>query len=289
MCTVSIPRSHAQPRLRAKIEAVFSVFEDAVGTSRLRDSNPESEGESIYSLSSFTLQRLLPSLDVDKALIQRIEQFILLEVPGLAAIPSEKMKNAYTVTMKEAAGEEEFASIKEHAADLFPDSISRVVFGTGFKTVGTDKVKIRISVCMDKERSFSELKISCDAENAREISHALLEGITKEFRPNINMHSWFYPKPLWDAALFALAIPGVLVLTFLVSKQYYDLAYAAGIPYLLCFIWFTVGRKANPYTAFNTRAQARWSAIWRFLIYGMGTFLLFGTILVYFRQKLFGF
>ena len=247
---------------RAKIEAVFSVFEDAVGTSRQRDSNPEPG----VGLQSFTLQRLLPSLDVDKALIQRIEQFILLEVPGLGAIPPEKMKNAYTVKMKEASGEEEFASIKEYSADLFPDSISQVVFGTGFRTVGTDKVKVRISVCMDKERSFSELTISCDAENAREISHALLEGITKEFRPNINMHSWFHPKPLWDAALFALAIPGVMVLALLVSTQYYDLAYAAGIPYLLCFIWFTVGRKANPYTAFNTRAQARWSAIWRFLI-----------------------
>ena len=172
-------------RTREKIEAVFSVFEDAVGASRQRDSNPESGG----GMPSFTLQRLLPSLDVDKALIQRIEQFILVEVPGLAAIPSEKMKNAYTVTMKEAAGEEEFASVKEYAADLFPDSITRVVFGTGFRTVGTDKVKTRISVCMDKNRLFSELTISCDAENAREISHALLEGITKEFSPNINMHS----------------------------------------------------------------------------------------------------
>lgn len=278
-------RIAVQAGARSKIESVFSIFEDASSTSRCLD---EKQPQSIFSRQpGFSTERKLSSLNVDKNLLLRLEDYFLEEIPRIAKLKPEEARRNYKITSADHAGVQQFRSIREYSGDVFPDTISRVVLNSGF--IASDDASVNVKLSLDTEPHWSSVQVDVtSANNPRELCHAVLQGLLDRLEPNKNLHRLLHPSFPLTGILYGLSAPsGMAALTLAGKGLYLPACLAAVPPTILFLLW--IGGKANPYTAFKTQANDRWSDLWKWFCLGLLGFLLFGTGAFYLRKALLGY
>jgi hypothetical protein len=235
---------------------------------------------------SFSHEQRLPSLKVTKELVKSLEQYLLKCVVDAALVSSEEALKLLSVEVEDSNGSETVASIEQVPGSRFADSTSRVevVLRIAHKTDGS---YLRVRLYFSRRPRSSTLAISATMPNARGFSLGLKEGLFRILDPEKTWHWIAHPTPQVWAFLFAIALFSAVIANSTIIKEAYS-------PYLLgfsLFIWlYTLAMPPlRRYTCFDSRAAERADENWKWFIYGIAGFLLFGTLLTLFRRQLLGF
>src|SRR5205807_1176146 len=132
----------------AQIESIFSIFEEAVPTSAYPKEEEKAIIPNASESPSFSFTTRLPSLDVDKSLLERLENFVLKEVPKICSVPTEKLHKEYTVSFFDHSGRHTHRSISHYAPELFPDTVTRVDLKTGH--IFCANMRLNLSIRLDR-------------------------------------------------------------------------------------------------------------------------------------------
>lgn len=235
---------------------------------------------------SFAYEYPLPSIRVTKDFLVSLEQYLQKRVVDSALMSAEEAKAAFVIKIEDSLGLEKLNSISQFDASRFADSTSRIEIEleSPFQRDGT-RLKIRLN--FTKGRLFSTIAISATTQNARELVLSLKDGIMRVVDPQRNWHWIFHPiAQVWGAFFGIGAVLGFSLYRLDAKDGLY--LYNLGA---LTFVFFYLSPLSllRPYTVFDSRAAERSDKIWNWLIGGIGTFLLFGTLLTFLRRPLLGF
>lgn len=270
---------------RTQIESVFSIFEEARNEARF----PKNEKQGFYSSSalpaSSSTQRL-PSLTVSKDLLMRLERYFLEDISLLVNASPDATKDSYRVTIHDQTGKHQLKSISTYPTEVFPDGIDEIEIKIGNLFSGPPHFDVAIS--MNRDPSLSTIKAeirSSTPQSARDLCQSIIKATTRQLDSDTTWHWVLYPPISVVGAIAGFSLPsGVLTLTALFKEDYHTALLAALLP--LIWISFIVGRKAKPYTAFKTKAYARWSELWNWFFGGFLTFLIFGTAFSFLKERM---
>lgn len=273
--------------LRAEIEAIFHLFEEAVPNSFLLVETAAARPSHFSELPGFELEKKLPSCHVDRKLIERLQRFCIQELPKIIHADPEAIKDNYTISIVDSAGTEELLGIDAYGVDCFTDTVSRVALSVNY--MSSSELYFRLSVTFDKDRIFSKFNIHCKSDKPRELAHSVAEGLNHRISPSKTLNYVYYPPDVIEGVLFGFLIPLFAVSTLLLLKGYTISALFCFLSWALLLIYITVAKKWNGYTTFESQLQARRSANWRWLFYGVLSFVIFSTLLAFLRKQLIGF
>lgn len=236
---------------------------------------------------SFAYEHALPSLRVTKDFLANLEQYLIKKAIDTSLVSAEEAQTSLKFKIDDSLGSESLTTIAQFDATRFSDSTSRieVEFESPYRKDGT---RLRIRLNFAKGRLFSTIAITATAPAAKELVLGLKDGIMRTLESHRTWHWLCHPNAQsWGALLGGLGTILGLVLYRLNGK---DVAFPflVGALILLWFYLFQLG-SLRPYTTFDTRATDRSDKIWLWFIMGLGTFFLFGTLLVMLRRPLLGF
>jgi hypothetical protein len=238
------------------------------------------------TLPSFSHEQALPSLKVTKAVLESLEQYLTKRFVDAALLSVDEMTKALSIRIEDSLGTEEINTIKDMATSRFADSTSNVEIGFNLP-YRNDGTHLRVRLRFSKERLFSTIAINASIANAREFVLGLRDGLMRMLEPQKTWHWVAHPKSeAWAAASVVGGWVAYQLFTSTGKETYFP--YLVGSSALLWFYLFGIG-SLRPYVVFESRASERSDKIWSWLLGGIATFLLFGTLLTFVRRPLLGF
>lgn len=243
-------------------------------------------------MSTFKLERPIPSCLVKKDLLEKLESYLSNEVPQfLNTLPAENnplsilQQTKFSVSITDNFGTEEVDTMSQYPVPQFPNSTDKVFVILLAGVLGAT----RIGIFFHKNREDSEISVECKGHNAREKAISIYEGI-KRIIDNYSNWNWLYNPKIWlkavlfgFAVIFLLPAIGPLANYSITAALIVFLSFAALMSYLFLF-----GR-LKPYIAFESTSYYRTKAMADWLFLGILTFIIFGTLFVYFRRAILGF
>jgi len=143
-------------------------------------------------------------------------------------------------------------------------------------------------VKLTKEKYLAGISIMNTAENPRDVSVGIYEGIKRIIEENKNQN-WIFHLPIY-ALFFLLWLTAFLIgLTTPDSKPAKPfLDFVMGVSFF--FMLFTlIVRKLKPYISFETKAYQKQKKWMDWFVFGSLGFIVFGSLAYALRKKLFGF
>lgn len=235
---------------------------------------------------SFSYEHPLPSLRVTKDFLASLEQYLMKKVIDSSLVTSEEAQTCLRIKIDDSYGSERLDSVSQASGTRFSDSTSQVEVEVNTPYRG-DGTKLRIRLNFARGRLFSTVAISATAPNAKELVLTLKDGIFRILDPQRTWHWLCHPNAQAWASIFGV---GVVLVVALVQSD----GKGSTFPYLFAaaiFAWLYLFQFASLrlYTVFDTRAAERSDKVWTWLITGICTFALFGTLAVLVRRHFLGF
>lgn len=235
---------------------------------------------------SFTYEHPLPSLRVTKDFLASLEQYLLKRVVDSALVSTEEAQASLVIKVNDSFGSEKLNSISQFDASRFSDSTTQIEIELG-SPYRRDGMRLKIRLNFARGRLFSTVAISATTPNARDFVLGLKDGIMRVVDPQRTWHWVCHPNAQgWGAFIGIGAILGVSLFRLDAKDILYPFSLGA---FAFVFLYLSQLSSLRPYTVFDSRASERSDKIWSWLIGGLGTFLLFGTLLTFIRRPLLGF
>jgi hypothetical protein len=239
-------------------------------------------------MSSFELEKKISSCYVTKKLIEQLENYLIFQIPEIIDVPQDEIRNEYYLSITDNLGVEKLPSISNYSLSIFHDSTSEISLGFFIYIDRTTEFSIKIR--FDRERSyFNIISIAHKSVNAREKVIAIYDGIKRIISTQTNYNKIFYPPPHVDVILSLLLFATGMSSAVFFLKNFISPGFVSFIISLSIIIYFSIGKKLKPYTSFESKYYLNLKKWSDFIIYGFLGFLLFGTLLVILRKKIFGF
>jgi hypothetical protein len=136
---------------------------------------------------------------------------------------------------------------------------------------------------------MNRFSVETDGENARGSAIAIADKLERLLEPHRRLHAFLHPTTWFEGFLFVFGwVPAALLVAALLAKDF-DVALYSGMALFLLGAYIYAGKRLRPFVVFDSQASRRRGAVWNWFIFGVMTFLMFGTALVLFRRHLFGF
>ncbi len=238
--------------------------------------------------SSYSLSKTLPSCNVDKILLEELEQYIQQKVQNLAD-PDNKDEVSYELHIKDSIGLEQFNSINEYNKTYFPNDTEGITIGC--RSLYTKNNHQVIKIRFATRKFASEINVSLVGNSAREIALSLSDEILRIIEPYKTKNYLFNPNGIHGLAVFAVTCLCASFLSGneLLSEPYKKFAQAVVFVAMICgFSWFIL-LFFKPYCTFKTALNEKRETKVKWIVTGIIGFILFTVVGVYFRQMLLGF
>lgn len=234
----------------------------------------------------FSCVRKNPSVRVEKQLLKEIEAYFFERARALAVESSEvRTAPKFKLSIRDNFGIEEVNSTADLIRDRFDDTVDQVTvtFTTPYLNPNGH---IRINVRLNKYRGRSESEIAVEMAGARERALELMEGLQRVLAHHRTLH--------WAANMPNAFVMPVLFGSFVLAGLGI-LASAGPVWGISLFVggsvalYDMVGSWCFPYTVFDSRAADRKAAASKWWVLGTTSFVVFGTLATFIRQKWLGF
>lgn len=239
---------------------------------------------------SYNLTKQLPSCNVERKLLQELENYARRKVAELAPPPEDLagvLNQSFTIVDK--FGVENLKSVEEYQRTYFPDDTR----GISIEVRSFGNPHLSIEFKFSPTKSDSNLRVRFDGNSAREVATGIaaeILSIMESYKTSNHFFHSYLGVPLvlviFAALLTGFILPGIR-LTPTDAVPYLLLNLGLGAVTVLLAV--AAGEKFKPYSAFETRRNERLKKQFNWLVLGLLGFLLFTVVGVYFRQKLFGF
>ncbi|QTN21439.1 hypothetical protein HZ992_14730 [Rhizobacter sp. AJA081-3] len=235
---------------------------------------------------AFSHEQALPSLKVNKDLLEALEKYLVKRFSDALQTSEEEIRKRYSLQIEDSLGTEKLASVEQMSATKFADSTSQVEVELD-SPYREDGQRMRVRVRFSKGRLFSTLAVSAAAPNARELVLGVRDGLLRVLEPHKTWNSLAHPSSAgWG---IGIGLGGWMMYGLFAAdakSTYFPFLLAA---FTLLWLYLFAFGPLRPYSTFESRASERNEKIWSWLIAGLGTFLLFGTLLTLYRRSVLGF
>lgn len=236
-------------------------------------------------MSEFKLTKGLPSCEVNKRLIQQLEEYLFEELPLTLDAPPEEIRDCYSLVIEDNFSEETLHTIDEFGPHLFPGKTKDIHLKVRYRD--KDHRLFDLNIRFNKDRMFSEISISSDFNNSRDQASAIRDQIFRRIEPLQTMNWIFHPGLVPNMLLFA-----VVGLTIGIVPKIPDLSKnVVGTILLLTSVlttFYLISLLMLPYTSFDSRRQQNLNHAWKWFVWSSLGFLIF-TLLFPFLGEVLGF
>lgn len=238
-------------------------------------------------MSSFTLEKELPSTRVNKQLVDSIESYLARRFSAITGTRDEagpEVEAGRVTKITDELGIESLSSIQEFPSSIFPDSTTSIEIEFTRPPPESGMTYLRVAVHFHKERVHSRVRICCEGNNAKEFTAGIYQGILQCLQTAPARNGFFNPTPYCRGALgaifFALLLGQVAALVYAPPGVALFLALVV-LSHL--FIW-DIAPKMRPYTVFESDRANRNLRAWDWAFKGFLGFIVFGTGLTFLRD-----
>lgn len=248
-------------------------------------------------MAKFELERRIPSCFIDLDLLGRIEGYVLEGIPTLLGVEPETVARKFRVSLKDDSGTEEVARVSQFPSRTLPDATKEVsvrLYLSEFVELESESRKgewrdLSLWVTFSREPRSTKLVLSCTAPRAREIALGIADELGRRIEPSSTSNWVFHPslgvETLLSFVLFMLPVP--ISLAFMRTPAY--VAYPAAAAFVLLVLIRQVAPRLKPYSSFDSRSQQALDRLWSWFLWGLLTFVVFGSLFTALRNKLLGF
>jgi len=222
-------------------------------------------------MSKFRLKKQLPSIKVDKELIERIENYLINDIPAIINIDKNEIIENYSIEIIDSLGTEEFSRISEYPIKNFQNGTQRIKFGFSYYKKSVTRIFISFSV----NKYFSDIDISLDCVHPREKAQGIYNGLLDRINPNKTYNYIFHYFFFGVIGGVIIGLLLSLLIYTLINKQYIWSIYLFISSLLLIFIGPKI-EEIKPYSEFLTQKQQQYNKIFSFFIWGIISYLIFG-------------
>jgi hypothetical protein len=231
------------------------------------------------SVPTYTLQGSLPAAELDRALVEQLEDRILSVARSLVG-PSDS--EDFHVEIVDPLGTQRLKSIREYAGAQFFDGTTSIRLSYWKTSL------LRIDLRFSTARDSSEITIELSGDSPREKAI----GLQAELRALVATHAtnnWiFRPTTLAASLLYVVTYLTLVAAFFAASQKPRAIAWTlVGTAALLLCYWPLRG--LLPYTTFDSRQARARREVAKWLLLGVLGFFLFTVAGVFLRQQLFGY
>jgi hypothetical protein len=221
--------------------------------------------------TSFSLNKKLPSCNVDPSLIKRLEGLV-------EDIPILRDDNAHSTTANieiSIAGrdeEEKLASIAYYRRSYFHDDTRRVTI-----TAGTPWMN-RARIQFDRDPLYSTIDIQCQSPNARSDAKQIYDYVMDIVKDHRNSNCFLNPSmPLMQLALAPLSYLAFGMAIVLIKNSVVLASRAAFIGIAIQI--YTNAHRIKPYTEFKTKLNEERSRWFNWFVFTILEFILISLAL----------
>ena len=221
--------------------------------------------------TSFSLNKKLPSCDVDQSMIKRIE--------GLAEdIPILRDESTHSNTAKmeiSIAGrdeEEKLATIALFRRSYFDDGTRRVTITAG--SAWKNSVRLRF----DRDPMYSTIDIQCQSPNARSDAKQIYDYVMDIVKDHRNCNGFLNPSMPLMQAVIAPASYFAFGMAIVLAKNSVVIASRAAFIGLAIQI-YTNAHRIKPYTQFKTKLNEERSKWFNWFVFAILEFILISLAL----------
>ena len=223
-------------------------------------------------MKEFYINKKLPSIKIDKQLIERLENYIINDVSEIIGIEKEIIKKEYVLQITDSFGIEEYESISEFPMSIFQDGTEQITLE--YSIYGNPVLAI-LNVSFSKKDYFTTIKIRLKTNNPREKAQGIFNGILDRINPYKTYNSFFHNQILggiiWGLSLLTI----YFVFGLFMDKEYLWGVYLTVVIILTNYL-INNGKSFKPYSEFITSKQLRINKIFSFFIWGTISYLVFG-------------
>ncbi|PKA23515.1 hypothetical protein CH381_25385 [Leptospira sp. mixed culture ATI2-C-A1] len=233
-------------------------------------------------MSRFTTEKALYPIHVDFELLSNLESFLLKSIPKeIVRLFPSGLKRIYSIDLTDKYGTEELKTIKDYRLKFLTDSTSQISLG-----LFDEKTNFEISIVLDKEDGAS-IFLDFELEQARGIAVQILEEIDRILGNYKSANRFFHPPEIISMILFfAGFISGLTSVIDFINSKYLE-ALGPGLIFFSLGSYYYVGNWIRTIVSFDTRHYQRFNKYFHWFISGNLSFLIFGTLLSFLRDKLF--
>jgi hypothetical protein len=210
-------------------------------------------------MKEYYIRQDLPSVRVDKSLIEQLENYILFDVPSIIKVDNQLVLKNYSIEIVDSLGTGKFNRISEFPASMFQNGTEKIQFGTSIY-----EPYFRVQISFSKRKYYSAIDISLKSDNPSEIA----KGIYNEILTRINQHKTYnsiYHNEylnLIGAASFGIMIGGIILL----YSHFNHWGFSLYITLLLISFIAAKGQSYKPYSEFSTAKQLQINKTFNYIV-----------------------
>lgn len=219
--------------------------------------------------------------------MQALETYLITRMSALAESDSEreKLREGFSIEITDSFGTEKLASINEYVTPRFSDDTSQV----SVELEGPARSSFPyfdIDIQFNRQMIHAKVRIVYEGKNAREFVAGVSQGITECIKTQATGNWFFHPPAAVEGALWVVApiSPWIAAGAFKVNLV---LGSIAVIATLLLLAYTFVSKRLRPYISFESNAAERLERRWSWFVGGFLSFLVFSSLLTWFRDSLF--
>lgn len=224
----------------------------------------------------------LTSYEVTIDLIKSVEEYFQSDIPRLLNISPETIKSEYLITVKDNFGAEEFHKMDDYKQKLFYDDTSEIQI-----SLKHDAPRyFKLVLVFNEEKTKCNINIECEADNAREITNSIKEGIKRQLELNKTTNRFLYLPGGIVGILILIGFMLPFATLFFYQDGYPRRAIVSGATFIVLILCATLGKYVYPYTSFDSKKsieRKKWAAWFKF---GIAGFILFGVFFTFIYHKL---
>jgi len=215
----------------------------------------------------------IPSVVVDKDLLENIESYLRKFLSDHFSVPQELVDAKYTTVIHDTGSKLKFGLIENHEGKLFPDRLNRIEIILRLRE-HSERIDLLVRLTFSRIRGDSEIFVEIRDARPKDRVNALITGIKEVLNEKGNANYLFHPNSFWNAILL-----GILFLWWIGIMIFADLKNYTALKMLIGFsiiipLTFLLSR-LKPYCAFDTPLQKKNDFLARFIL----AFLILGIVL----------
>lgn len=228
-------------------------------------------------MKQYNIRKDLPSVRVDRALIEQLENYILNDVPSIIRVDNQLVLKNYSIEIVDSLGTGKFNRISEFPLSTFQNGTEKIKFGCRFYS----EPYFDLTISFSKSKYFSAIDISLKGDNPSELAKAIYNEILTQINQHKTYNSIYHKGfvPLTGGASIGLMIGGVFFMYLHFNRWY---IYLYMILLVVCFI-AAKGESYKPYCEFSTPKQLKINKTFNYIIGVIIIPIIIGIVLELFK------
>ncbi len=237
-------------------------------------------------MTSFSLEKSLPSVKVTKSLILNLQRSLLEKRSKIVSSSQQDFRfDEFSVSIVDDIGQGKVESMEEWHLDRFLDGTKRV-------TIHCDSYsqsrKFSATIVFDRERSWSRIQISATCEGACDVVIAAQRAVFEWLEP-AKTTNWRYQPTLFFQGLGAVAFGSTATGAIRIVEVSPRLTTPLIVLSLALGAYLWLGPRFYPFTTFDSSLADRRGKTADWFEKGLFTFLVFGILFTFLRKSALGF